>query len=70
MPGASPYTGCAFHPDGLLMLTGTADAKAQIWEMRQQKAVTGFDAGEGDLPGRLHAFSQSGIMLPFCHACI
>lgn len=45
MVGASPYTGASFHPDGLLMVTGTADAKAQIWEMRQQKAVTGFEAG-------------------------
>lgn len=46
MSGSSPYTAAAFHPDGLLMVTGTADAKAQIWEMRQQKAVTGFEAGE------------------------
>jgi pre-mRNA-processing factor 19 len=46
MAGSSPYTGAQFHPDGLLLVTGTADAKAQIWEMRQQKAVTGFEAGE------------------------
>jgi hypothetical protein len=45
MTGASPYTACAYHPDGLLMVTGTADAKAQIWEMRQQNPVTGFDTG-------------------------
>lgn len=45
MTGTSPYTACAYHPDGLLMVTGTADAKAQIWEMRQQKPVTGFDTG-------------------------
>jgi hypothetical protein len=45
MPGSTPYTAASFHPDGLLLVTGTADAKAQIWEMRQQKAVTGFEAG-------------------------
>lgn len=45
MSGSSPYTAASFHPDGLLLVTGTADAKAQIWEMRQQKAVTGFEAG-------------------------
>lgn len=50
MPGTSPYTAASFHPDGLLLVTGTADAKAQIWEMRQQKAVTGFEAGA---PSRL-----------------
>lgn len=45
MPGSAPYTAASFHPDGLLLVTGTSDAKAQIWEMRQQKAVTGFEAG-------------------------
>jgi hypothetical protein len=46
MSGSTPYVSTSFHPDGLLLAIGTADAKAQIWEMRQQKAVTGFEAGE------------------------
>ena len=48
--GATPYVSTAFHPDGLLLAIGTSDAKAQIWEMRQQKAVTGFEAGAAGPP--------------------
>lgn len=59
MAGSSPYTGAQFHPDGLLLVTGTADAKAQIWEMRQQKAVTGFEAG-GGAPFTCFSFSENG----------
>jgi WD40 repeat protein len=43
--GDAPFTAAAFHPDGLLLAVGLANAKAQIWEMRQQLPVTGFEAG-------------------------
>ncbi|WIA40690.1 hypothetical protein OEZ86_004386 [Tetradesmus obliquus] len=56
---AAAYTCTGFHPDGLLLVTGTADAKAQIWEMRQQKAVTGFEAGGGS-PLSGVSFSENG----------
>eukprot|EP00882_Tetradesmus_deserticola_P005719 GHRQ01006021.1.p1 GENE.GHRQ01006021.1~~GHRQ01006021.1.p1 ORF type:complete len:526 (+),score=265.32 GHRQ01006021.1:450-2027(+) len=56
---AAGYTCTGFHPDGLLLITGTADAKAQIWEMRQQKAVTGFEAGGGQALTGV-SFSENG----------
>ena len=31
-------TSAEFHPDGLILGTGTADALVRIWEVRQQKA--------------------------------
>jgi pre-mRNA-processing factor 19 len=56
---AAGYTCTGFHPDGLLLITGSADAKAQIWEMRQQKAVTGFEAGGGQALTGV-SFSENG----------
>jgi len=40
-------------------LSGSTDARAQVWEMRQQKAVTGFEAGSG-LPMTGFSFSENG----------
>jgi pre-mRNA-processing factor 19 len=31
------YTSAEFHPDGLILGTGTADSLVRIWEARQQK---------------------------------
>eukprot|EP00879_Flechtneria_rotunda_P002006 GHRR01002183.1.p1 GENE.GHRR01002183.1~~GHRR01002183.1.p1 ORF type:complete len:517 (+),score=206.67 GHRR01002183.1:358-1908(+) len=57
--GSVPYTSTGFHPDGLLLVTGSSDGKAQIWEMRQQKAVTGFEASGGQ-PLLNFSFSENG----------
>ncbi|KAF8055477.1 PRP19 [Scenedesmus sp. PABB004] len=55
--GGQPYTSTAFHPDGLLLITGDDAAKATVWEMRSQAAVTGFDVG--GVPSGF-AFSENG----------
>ena len=31
------YTAAEFHPDGLILGTGTADSSVVIWEARQSK---------------------------------
>lgn len=31
------YTAAEFHPDGLILGTGTADSSIYIWEARQEK---------------------------------
>ena len=36
------YTAAEFHPDGLILGTGTADAFVRIWEARQQKVRGGM----------------------------
>ena len=34
----SGYRCAAFHPDGVILGTGTADGLVLVWEVKQQKA--------------------------------
>lgn len=61
LSGEVPYTSAAFHPDGLLMVAGMVNAKAQVWEMRSAKAVTGFEAREQ--AGSLGAHTGAGALV-------
>ena len=36
----SGYTACQFHPDGLILGTGTQGSMVHIWEVRAQKVIT------------------------------
>ncbi|GLI62339.1 hypothetical protein VaNZ11_004953 [Volvox africanus] len=59
-PG-EPYTYVQFHPDGLILGTGTEAKAIRIWEVRQQKAVAACEGHAG--PIRCLAFSENGYHL-------
>ncbi|KAK9838127.1 hypothetical protein WJX81_002866 [Elliptochloris bilobata] len=54
-------TSAEFHPDGLILGTGTADALVRIWEVRQQKNVAKFEGHKG--PVTSLSFSENGYFL-------
>jgi pre-mRNA-processing factor 19 len=54
------FTSCAFHPDGLILGTGTTSGTLKVWDVREQKLVK-------DLPGHtgsIHSvvFSENGYL--------
>ncbi|KAG2434979.1 hypothetical protein HYH02_011978 [Chlamydomonas schloesseri] len=56
-PG-EPYTCLQFHPDGLILGTGTEGKAIRIWEVKAQKAVAACEGHAG--PIRSLAFSENG----------
>ncbi|KAG2485908.1 hypothetical protein HYH03_015352 [Edaphochlamys debaryana] len=56
-PG-EPYTCVQFHPDGLILGTGTEAKAIRIWEVKQQKPVAACEGHAG--PIRCLAFSENG----------
>ncbi|PNH07333.1 U-box domain-containing protein 72 [Tetrabaena socialis] len=59
-PG-EPYTCLQFHPDGLILGTGTEGKAIRIWEVKQQKAVAACEGHAGAI--RCLAFSENGYHL-------
>lgn len=55
------YTSCQFHPDGLILGTGTQGSMVHIWEVRQQKNVAKFEGHKGPVSGL--CFSENGYYL-------
>ncbi|EIE19108.1 spliceosome component, nuclear pre-mRNA splicing factor [Coccomyxa subellipsoidea C-169] len=55
------YTSAEFHPDGLILGTGTANSLVRMWEARQSKAVARFDGHKGAVRGL--SFSENGYYL-------
>ena len=55
------FSAACFHPDGLILGTGTTDKLVRVWDVKTQQNVVTFEAAVGALSSI--AFSENGFSL-------
>jgi pre-mRNA-processing factor 19 len=63
---AGGYTCAAFHPDGLILGTGTTENLVRIWDVKSQDNVAKFEGHTAAVTGL--SFSENGYHLATCAA--